>query len=103
MGRYFTSSDDVKTDIDQRQSQRHATVAQAQAAQSGQTPATINTQGQVTGDIRITVDQAGRVSAPQTITLTGTQRSVNAGYGGGTMNNPGPGDYHQSTGFPGGG
>jgi hypothetical protein len=101
MGKYFTSADDVKTDIDQRVSQNHATVAQAQAAQSGS--GTINTEGRVSGDIRITVDQAGRVSAPQVITLTGTQKSVNAGYGGGTMNNPPPGDYHQNTGFPGGG
>ena len=98
MGKYFTDADDVKTDIDQRVKEGgKATVAEAQAAKGG--GGFVSTEGRVSGDIRITVDQNGQVRAPQTISLTGTQRAVNAGQGGGTLNNPGPGDNHQSTGF----
>jgi len=38
-------------------------------------PAQINTEGKVTGEVRSTVDQ-GKVSAPQSIQLTGHQRGV---------------------------
>ena len=39
-------------------------------------PAQINTEGKVTGEVRSTVDQQGKVSAPQSIQLTGHQRGV---------------------------
>ena len=44
----------------------------------GQGPGTgqINTEGKVTGEVRSTVDQQGKVSAPQSIQLTGHQRGV---------------------------
>lgn len=54
-------------------------------------PLSVTTNGQVQGTLVVTVDQqTGKVSAPPTIRLTGTQQSVNAG-GGGTLNNRGPG------------
>lgn len=61
-----------------------------------------NSEGTVSGEVRIVIDQDGNVRAPQSIQLTGTQRSVNAGYGSSTMNNPPPGDLHASTGYGGG-
>lgn len=48
---------------------------------------TIDTRGSVTGEVRITVDQAGRVTAPPVIQLTGNQRAVNAGMGSAQLNN----------------
>jgi hypothetical protein len=51
-----------------------------------------SSEGKVSGEVRITVDQQGRVSAPQSIQLTGNQRQVNAGYGSQTLNGPSPGD-----------
>ena len=50
-------------------------------------PAQINTEGKVTGEVRSTVDQQGKVSAPQSIQLTGRQRGVGAS----RMNVPPPG------------
>lgn len=63
---------------------------------------TINTQGQVTGNVTITVDQSGRVAAPPTIQLTGTQRAVNAGVGSSQLNNAPAGEPHAYNTFPGG-
>jgi hypothetical protein len=53
-----------------------------------------STQGQVTGQLNITVDQQGRVTAPQTVRLSGNQIAVNSGYGSATLNNPAPGDQN---------
>jgi len=53
---------------------------------------TVNSQGTVTGNVTITVDQAGRVTAPPTIQLTGQQKSAFAGYSSSQLNNPPPGD-----------
>jgi hypothetical protein len=67
---------------------------------------TLTTQGQVSGEVRITVDQAGRVTAPPTIQLTGQQKSANAGYGSAQLNNAPPGDptyNHAYNTFPAGG
>jgi hypothetical protein len=64
---------------------------------------TINTQGVVSGEVRITVDQAGRVSAPSVIQLTGQQKSANAGYGSSQLNSAPPGDptyMHAYNSFP---
>ncbi|QAY09951.1 tape measure protein [Mycobacterium phage Flabslab] len=72
-----------------------------QAAQ--QQAQTVRTEGQVSGEVRITVDQSGRVSAPASIQLTGQQRNAFAGYGSAQVNNPPPGDYNASTGWGGGG
>jgi hypothetical protein len=64
----------------------------APAAEAGSPSAPIQTQGQVNGTLRVTVDQQGRVSAPQTIQLSGQQKTVNAGYGAAMLNNSPPGD-----------
>ena len=61
---------------------------------AAQVPTSVNTQGQVTGKITITVDQAGRVSAPQSIQLTGTQQSAAIGYGSSQMNNLSPSESY---------
>ena len=63
----------------------------------------LTAQGNVTGEVRITVDQAGRVTAPPTIQLTGQQKAALAGYGSTQLNNPPPGDptyYHAYNPFP---
>lgn len=65
-------------------------------------PQSITTQGQVQGEVRITVDQQGRVSAPPTISLTGTQQAVNAGVGASTLNNAPPGQGYAFKSFAGG-
>lgn len=65
----------------------------------------VRTEGQVSGEVRITVDQAGRVSAPPSIQLSGQQKSANAGYGSAQLNNAPPGDPahgHAYNAFPGG-
>ncbi|AON96892.1 tail length tape measure protein [Mycobacterium phage Tonenili] len=73
-----------------------------QTAEQADTQAqTVRTEGQVSGEVRITVDQAGRVSAPQSIQLTGQQKSAYAGYGSSQLNNPPPGDHNASTGWGG--
>ena len=58
----------------------------------------LRTEGTVQGEVRITVDQQGRVTAPQSIQLSGQQKSVNAGYGSAQLNNAPPGDpiYHNA-------
>ena len=61
---------------------------------AGQAGGNISTSGQVNGQLIVTVDQQGRVSAPQTVRLSGNQTAVNAGYGGATLNNPAPGDQN---------
>lgn len=66
-------------------------------------PTHVSTTGQVTGEVRLVVDQQGRVSAPPVIALSGTQRAVNAGAGSATLNNPSPGENHGSSPFSGGG
>jgi len=73
------------------------TVAEAQSSRPQ-----ITTKGEVTGEVRIVVDQQGRVSAPQKVQLSGSQTAVNHGYGGGTLNNAPPGDsnyQHSNTGM----
>lgn len=63
---------------------------------TAQPSAPIQTQGSVNGEVRITVDQQGRVSAPQSIQLTGTQTNAFAGAGSSQVNNPPVGDNHSS-------
>ena len=66
-------------------------------------PVKVQSEGKVSGEVKITVDQQGRVTnAPRSVQLTGHQRSVNAGQGAATMNNPGPGDNHSNPAFGGG-
>lgn len=48
---------------------------------------TFSSKGVVSGEVRIVVDQQGRVSAPQVIQLSGTQKAVNAGVGSAQLNN----------------
>ena len=65
----------------------------------------LTAQGTVNGELRITVDQQGRVTAPPTIQLTGQQKAVMAGGGSGQLNSVGPGDpnyMHAHNTFPGG-
>ncbi len=50
--------------------------------------------GTVTGNVTITVDQQGRVTAPQSIQLTGAQKAALAGGGTAQLNNIQPGDSH---------
>lgn len=69
---------------------------------ASQIPQTINTQGQVTGSVTITVDQQGRVSSPPVIQLSGTQKAVNAGAGSAQLNNVQPGESYANNSFPGG-
>lgn len=59
---------------------------------SSMSPQYITSQGVVTGEVRITVDQAGRVTAPPVIQLTGQQKAANAGYSSAQLNNAAPGD-----------
>lgn len=71
-------------------------------------PATMTSSGTVTGNVTITVDQAGRVSAPSVIQLTGTQQAAYAGFSSAQVNNPSPGDPNYRHAFkyfpaPGGG
>ena len=66
------------------------------------TPQNISTKGTVQGEVRITVDQQGRVSAPPVISLTGTQQAVNAGVGSSTLNNAPPGQSYAFKSFAGG-
>lgn len=54
--------------------------------------APIKTEGNVTGNLTVTVLQNGQVQAPPTIQLTGQQKSAAAGYGGAQVNNAPPGD-----------
>lgn len=66
-------------------------------------PVKVNTEGKVSGEVKITVDQQGRVTnAPRSIQLSGHQRGVNAGQGAATMNNPGAGENHSGNGWGGG-
>lgn len=58
--------------------------------EAAQTP--VRTEGQVSGNVTITVDQSGKVTAPQSIQLSGQQKSANAGYGNAQLNNAPPGD-----------
>ena len=74
-----------------------------QSAQEVASSQTITTKGTVQGEVRITVDQQGRATAPPTITLTGTQRAVNAGVGSATLNNAPPGENYAFKSLPGGG
>lgn len=62
----------------------------------------LTTQGTVTGTVRIQVDQAGRVTAPPSIQLTGTQRAANMGWGSSQLNNPSPGEGFAHSGWAGG-
>lgn len=99
--KYFNSSQDVATDASAATADREVRGDGPGKTQIGpgsgyQAP---GSEGRVTGDLRITVDQNGKVSAPQTVSITGNQRQVNSGFGSGTMNNPGPGDMHQGTGW----
>lgn len=70
---------------------------------AGGSPQYITSQGVVTGEVRITVDQAGRVTAPPVIQITGQQKAANAGYSSAQLNNAGPGDpnyNHSFNSFP---
>jgi len=67
---------------------------------AGQTTPIV-TQGQVSGNVTITVNQQGKVTAPPVIQLTGTQRAVNAGSGGAQLNNLQPGESPAANTFPG--
>lgn len=69
---------------------------------AAQMPASVNTQGSVSGNITITVNQNGTVSAPASIQLTGTQKSALTGWGSSQMNNLSPGESHAVTPFGGG-
>lgn len=72
---------------------------------NGQSPQYITSQGVVTGEVRITVDRNGNVTAPPVIQLTGTNMAANAGYSSAQLNNPSPGDpnyTHSYNMFPGG-
>lgn len=84
VGKYFLTSEDIVNDA-QRRSSTPATGRE-------QVENRIHTEGNVQGNVTITIDQQGKVTAPQSVTLTGQQKSVNAGYGSGTLNNPPPGD-----------
>jgi hypothetical protein len=68
-----------------------------------QMPQTMTTSGQVQGEVRITVDQQGRVTAPPSIQLSGTQKAVNAGAGSAQLNNAPPGEGRGVSNFPGAG
>lgn len=64
----------------------------------------VTTQGSVQGNLTVTVDQQGKVSAPQSIQLTGQQKSAYMGYGSAQLNDPSPGDptyYHAYNGWGG--
>jgi hypothetical protein len=52
----------------------------------------INSHGTVSGEVRIVVDQQGRVTAPQVIQLSGQQKAANAGHSSAQLNNAPPGD-----------
>jgi len=66
-------------------------------------PASVTTDGKVTGNVTITVDQAGRVTAPPSIQLSGLQQSALAGWGASQVNNVSPGDSHSTPPLTGGG
>ncbi|QZE10470.1 tape measure protein [Mycobacterium phage ScoobyDoobyDoo] len=95
-GRNFTNAGDVIS----RWGNDEADIVAEQQRRQAAPPATgvekvenrIRTEGNVTGEVRIVVDQQGRVTAPQSIQLSGQQKGVNAGLGNLTMNNPSPGD-----------
>jgi hypothetical protein len=76
--------------------------ARALPQSMNQVPQEIKTQGQVSGNVTITVDQQGRATAPPTIQLTGTQKAVNAGVGSAQLNNPQASEPRASNTFPGG-
>ncbi|QIG58333.1 tape measure protein [Gordonia phage Skog] len=55
--------------------------------------------GNVSGELRIVVDQSGKVTAPPSIKLSGHQTAVNYGMSGSGKNDPPPGDRHADTGW----
>lgn len=59
---------------------------------TGQPAPSFSSNGTVSGTVTITVDQAGRVTAPAAIQLTGQQKSALAGYSSAQLNNAPPGD-----------
>jgi hypothetical protein len=63
--------------------------------------ANLRADGKVTGNVTITVNQDGRVTAPPTIQLTGTTKAVNSGKGGSTLNSASSTDFAANT-LPGG-
>lgn len=83
--RALTSDEEIVANAQRRQ-------AGPQATGPERAENRIRTEGQVNGQVTITVDQQGRVTAPQSIQLTGQQKGVNSGMGSLTMNNPSPGD-----------
>jgi hypothetical protein len=56
----------------------------------------VTTEGTVRGNVTITIDQSGRVTAPPSIQLTGLQKSALAGWGSSQVNNVAPGDSHST-------
>jgi len=72
-------------------------------ARGSQDATLVSTTSQVSGEVRITVDQQGRVTAPQYIQLTGQQKAALAGHGSSQLNNAPPGDptyMHAYDAFP---
>jgi hypothetical protein len=70
---------------------------------TGQPVPSFSSNGTVSGTVTITVDQAGRVTAPPTIQLTGQQKAALAGYSSAQLNNAPPGDptyNHSYNAFP---
>ncbi len=67
---------------------------------ASQVPMSMTSSGTVTGNVTITVDQQGRVTAPQSIQLTGAQKAALAGGGTAQLNNIQPGDSHAYNTFP---
>lgn len=90
--RGWEENSDVKDERDNFAKSGRSPADPPKTAQQAQQSATVQTQGTVQGEVRITVDQQGRVSAPQAIQLSGQQKSANAGYGSAQLNNAPPGD-----------
>lgn len=90
-GRDPASDEDKKVAADFA-SHGRAPVPPPENAAQAQATAPVRTEGNVSGNLTITVDQSGKVSAPQQIQLSGQQKSANAGYGSAQLNNAPPGD-----------
>ena len=73
-----------------------------QSVEQVQQQRTFSSSGIVSGEVRIVGDPQGRVSAPQVIQLSGTQKAVNAGAGSAQLNNAPPGETHAYNPFGGG-
>lgn len=74
-------------------------LGQIVTASSGGTGGGGKMDGNVSGELRIVVDQNGKVTAPPTVKLTGQQIAANYGMSGSGKNDPPPGDRHADTGW----